>query len=234
MIPIYGFNTTSEAGQCPEAISIFVSGCNLRCPYCMNARLVKEPDTLDEEKLESITSYIEDNDVPIVFISGGEPLIHKDIIDLITYLKEYGVEIGLSTNGSFTDRLKTVLPYVNYVALDVKSWSSVDYEKMGGSSEDYEKMCESAECLRKRKSSREDFSYELRTTLYPEFANLNTIPKFSHVIKKEDLWILQEFRKVRDMMDDNAKKVIKDKDTSLSSIIREAKQICDNVKIRYV
>ena len=86
----------------PDRIAtvLFTPGCNLRCPYCHNWRLVMNPpDPLLSEKdalqiLEDRKHFIES-----VVITGGEPTIHSDLPEFIKMLKEHGYIVKLDSNG---------------------------------------------------------------------------------------------------------------------------------------
>ncbi len=71
------------------ASTVFLPGCNFRCPYCHNRDLVLNSDnTLTP--IDDIIRHIEskNNVLEGVCITGGEPLIQKDLADLIKRIKE--------------------------------------------------------------------------------------------------------------------------------------------------
>ena len=63
------------------ACTIYLAGCNFRCPYCHNHSLVLTPDKTDDLPLDEILDYIERNSdfLDGVVISGGEPTLNKDL-----------------------------------------------------------------------------------------------------------------------------------------------------------
>ena len=91
---------------------LFTPGCNLRCPYCHNWRVVLDPKPpfLQEETalkiLESRKKYVD-----AVVITGGEPTIHKDLPMFLRKLKEKGFAVKLDTNGFYPQVLEESLPY---------------------------------------------------------------------------------------------------------------------------
>ncbi|MEM2320111.1 MAG: anaerobic ribonucleoside-triphosphate reductase activating protein, partial [Candidatus Bathyarchaeia archaeon] len=104
------------------AAVLFTPGCNLRCPYCYNWRIVVDPKPpfLNEETaiqiLEERKRYVD-----AVVVTGGEPTIHKELPRFLKRLKEKGFAVKLDTNGLNAKVLEECLPYVDYVALDVKT-----------------------------------------------------------------------------------------------------------------
>src|SRR3990170_3326449 len=79
---------------------LFTPGCNLRCPFCHNWRIVVDPKPpfLNEETvlkiLEERRKYVDS-----IVITGGEPTIHKDLPKFLKRLKEKGLAVKLDTNG---------------------------------------------------------------------------------------------------------------------------------------
>ncbi len=106
------------------ACTVFTGGCNLRCPFCHNAGLVLDPveyDSAEDEVLE----YLEKrkNLLDGVCVTGGEPLLQKDLASFLKKVKDMGYLVKLDTNGSMPDRLAEILSLglVDYVAMDIKS-----------------------------------------------------------------------------------------------------------------
>ena len=107
------------------ACTLFTSGCNLRCPFCHNASLVTHIDNTNIYKEEEILSYLKKRQGILegVCISGGEPLLHAEIEDFISKVKELGYAVKLDTNGFFPDRLISLVNkgLIDYVAVDFKN-----------------------------------------------------------------------------------------------------------------
>ena len=101
--------------------SIFFSGCNFRCYFCFNANVVVEPPKLT---LEQVLEFVE-SQIPLcsaAVLLGGEPLLHP-LAALKTFLeslKKRGLRVKLFTNGTFPDKLKALLPLLDFVSLDIK------------------------------------------------------------------------------------------------------------------
>lgn len=119
---IIGWQKTSFIDY-PRTVStvLFFSGCNLRCPYCHNTDLVyKKYPQIDPQE---INAYLLKRKGMIdgIVISGGEPTIHKNLRDMILYVKDLGYKVKLDTNGLQPDVLSLVVPHIDYLAIDVKT-----------------------------------------------------------------------------------------------------------------
>ena len=124
--------------------TVFLKGCNLRCPWCHN------PETLSAEvneqygrvcTTESIVNEIMEDMVFYqesgggVTLSGGEPLLQADGCGEIAKLcSEAGVPVLLDTAGNVEFYLfEKVLPYLDACYFDLKSGTESGYAYIGGS-----------------------------------------------------------------------------------------------------
>ncbi len=107
------------------ACTVFTPGCNFRCPFCHNAPLVLPErlgcDTTEDEVLAFLKKRVGILDG--VAITGGEPLLHKDIGAFLEKVRALGFLVKLDTNGSFPDLLIELVRdgLVDRVAMDVKN-----------------------------------------------------------------------------------------------------------------
>ena len=89
------------------ACTVFTGGCNMRCPFCHNASLVI-PDRLSAQYTEEdILSFLKKRQGVLegVAITGGEPLLQRDIAAFLEKVRALGYKIKLDTNGSFPQHL---------------------------------------------------------------------------------------------------------------------------------
>ena len=145
------------------ACTVFLQGCNYRCPFCHNSELfVGEPTPLmtDEEFLAFLDSRRGLLDG--VCVSGGEPTLYPQLEQLLTAVKDKGFAVKLDTNGSRPAVLKRLVEraLVDYVAMDVKNAPSRYAQTVGLSAVDLESVEESLRFL-----IGGAVGYELRTTL---------------------------------------------------------------------
>ena len=108
------------------ACTVFTGGCNFRCPFCHNASLVI-PESLRaaDGGVEAVLAFLRKRRGLLdgVAVTGGEPLLHADMADLLRKIKELGYLVKLDTNGSFPERLRALVEegLVDRVAMDVKN-----------------------------------------------------------------------------------------------------------------
>ncbi len=182
-----GLQKTSLVDYPNEVASVlFTPGCNLRCPFCHNWRIVVDPKPpfLNEEDalsvLENRKRYVD-----AVVITGGEPTLHKELPRFLKRLKEKGFKVKLDTNGFYPGVLEECLPYVDYVALDVKT-SLEKYGRLGeGSTADFLKT---VDLLKMGK-----VAYEFRTTVVPGFVDAEDVVKIGEIVKGAGNVMLQQF-----------------------------------------
>lgn len=89
------------------ACTVFLGGCDLRCPFCHNGELVEgeTPAALDSGEL---TAFLKKRQGLLdgVCVTGGEPLLRPELEELLSQIKELGFPVKLDTNGSHPDRLR--------------------------------------------------------------------------------------------------------------------------------
>lgn len=174
------------------ACTVFTGGCNLRCPFCHNVPLVLSPEDepIDENE---IFSYLEKRKGLLdgVAITGGEPLIQKDIADFIKKIKAMGFLVKLDTNGFFPDALEELLNagLLDYVAMDVKNSKEKYAETSGREKLDIAPFEKSLALLKQKKTE-----YELRTTVIKEFHTISDIENICRWIKGAPRYYLQAFK----------------------------------------
>lgn len=82
------------------------SACNLDCQYCHNKDYAnKENDLNTDEILKLIKNINQNNSIKKVLLTGGEPLMQKDIVEIISQLTNWGIKVDMVTNGiSLTEK----------------------------------------------------------------------------------------------------------------------------------
>ena len=176
------------------AATVFLIGCNFRCPFCYSSELVlpekiKEQPRISEKEffnfLEERKGLLEG-----IVICGGEPTIHKDLPDFIKKIKELGYLVKLDTNGFNPEMLKKLIDekLIDYVAMDIKA-PKEKYEIAIGVKVDIKKIEESIKILKEEK-----VDYEFRTTVVPAVHTKEDIIKIAKWIKPAKKYYLQNFR----------------------------------------
>lgn len=106
------------------ACTVFLHGCNLRCPFCHNAPLVtgRAENAVSREELGR---FLEKRKGVLqgVCVTGGEPTAQNGIIEFLQYLKSFGYKVKLDTNGFFSEKIEEIisLGLADYIAMDIKS-----------------------------------------------------------------------------------------------------------------
>ena len=145
------------------ACTVFLGGCNFRCPFCHNSELLDgtaEP-VMDRQEL---LGFLEKRKGLLdgVCITGGEPTLQKDLSQLLSAIKALGYAVKLDTNGYRPEILKALAGQglVDYVAMDVKNCPGRYAETAGLPGLDIGRIEESLSFLLSGV-----VDYELRTTV---------------------------------------------------------------------
>lgn len=172
------------------ACTVFLSGCNFRCPFCQNGEILdgQEGDVSEEELfafLDKRKHLLEG-----VCVTGGEPLLQADTERLLEKIKERGYAVKLDTNGAFPERLKALRSkgLVDYVAMDIKS-SPSHYAAAAGVKADVEKIKESAAFLMEGGAD-----YEFRTTVVKQLHKAEDFIRIGQWLKGAKRYFLQTFK----------------------------------------
>lgn len=172
----------------PDRIAtvLFTLGCNLRCPYCHNWRLVLEskgPFLSEDDVLQVLESR--KRFVDAVVVTGGEPTMHEDVPLFLEKLKRKGFAVKLDTNGFFPDVLERCLPFLDYVALDVKTCPE-KYKLLGVA--DVGSLLRTIEILKQ-----ERVDYEFRNTVVPGIVDEDSVVKMGELVKGAKRFVFQKF-----------------------------------------
>jgi pyruvate formate lyase activating enzyme len=165
---------------------LFTPGCNLRCPFCHNWRIVVDPKPpfLNEEAVLKILDERK-RFVDAIVVTGGEPTIHKELPRFLKKLKGKGFLVKLDTNGFNSQILEECLQHVDYVALDVKT-SLEKYERLGA--KDTVELLRTIGILKTGK-----VEYEFRTTVVPTFVDDEDVVKIGELVKGARAFAFQQF-----------------------------------------
>lgn len=200
------------------ACTVFTGGCNFRCPFCHNALLVTEQDN-DFYPEEDVFEHLKmrKNVLDGVAVTGGEPLLQKDIERFLYEIKDLGYDIKLDTNGSFPEKLAGILELglADYVAMDIKNSPTKYAETIGLKAFDLAPVQESINIL---KNSGVD--YEFRTTVTADFHTKDSMKELSEWIMNTPKYFLQNFVDSGQLIDSNCRGVSKAEMHELLDIVR--------------
>ena len=175
------------------ACLISTQGCNFRCPFCHNKNLLMDTNgdgIIDENE---VLDYLKKRKglVDGICISGGEPLLQRDIESFIKKIKEIGVKVKLDTNGSNPQKLKKLIDMglIDYVAMDIKNDFS-NYDKTSGVDNiNIENIKKSIEII-----ENSNIEYEFRTTIVKQFHDVGKLEKIIQYIGPNARYYIQNYR----------------------------------------
>ena len=119
-MPINGFNKTTlldYPGQI--ASTIFLGGCNFRCPFCQNSSLVLSPNKQPVISTEEVLSVLKKRQGILegICITGGEPTSDKDLFLLIDKIKELGYPVVAGIDIACRDQFS-----IGFLPVGINRW----------------------------------------------------------------------------------------------------------------
>ena len=175
-------------GKC--ACTVFLAGCNLRCPFCHNAALVTghAPAAMTEAEffafLKKRRGLLDG-----VCVTGGEPTLRPDLPEFLRKIKDMGYLVKLDTNGTNPGMLRQLMDerLVDYVAMDIKS-SPDRYRETCGGIDVLRAVRESAALLLENA-----VDYEFRTTCCRPFQDEKAMEAIGQWLAGARQYYLQNF-----------------------------------------
>lgn len=171
--------------------TVFLGGCNFRCPYCHNSDLVLRPQTLPTVPLDYFLSFLDLRRgwLEGVCVSGGEPLLHDDLETFLALIKERDLLVKVDTNGSFPSRLEALIQkkLVDQIAMDVKA-PLERYSEVTGVEVKKEDILQSIGIVKNS-----GLPYVFRCTVVPGLIGPEDVEKISLLIKGAQVFQLQQF-----------------------------------------
>jgi len=204
---IKGFYETSFIDWLGKISSvIFLSGCNLRCPYCHNHPLVLNSHSVPTLPREWIASRLREfaDWIDGVVISGGEPCLYPQLPQLIRFFREMSFPVKLDTNGTKPDVLAVLLNdhLLDYVAMDVKApLDDIRYSRCAGVPLCVSHIQRSLSIL-----AQSQVGYELRMTVCPSLTKKKDIQDLARQVEGVQKFVLQGFSP-KDPLDQTLKSV---------------------------
>ena len=206
------------------SLVIFMAGCPFRCPYCHNHEIISGgTDVTLEEIFEMI--YDSSDYIDAVVISGGEPLVQvNDLKEILSYVKQLQLETKVDTSGYYFQRLKEVIPLIDYLSLDIKApfnkYKKVTMEDIG---KDVKKSMEIA-------NNSKNTHVECRTTYVPALLSKEDIKQIAIEITCDE-YTIQQFRN-KNVLDKTLEKTEAPNPYELREIAKEIKPLLKKVNIK--
>ena len=175
------------------AAIVFTYGCNLRCPYCHNPELVIEP--LSKTNITNEKEFFDflkkrKGKLDGVVVTGGEPLMNRDIGSFLQKIKDLGFLVKLDTNGSYPKKLRSLLKrnLIDYVDMDVKYPEEL-YEQGLNGGKKIPNILESIEIIKNS-----GIEYSFRTTFVKSIHTVESVDDICKMIEGADIYYIQNFR----------------------------------------
>jgi len=194
------------------ACTVFLAGCNFRCPWCYNPELVLPEKIKNNPKITKKDFFdflkFRKNLLDGVVICGGEPTLNQDLPFFCRKIRKMGYFIKLDTNGSNPQMIKDLIKekLIDYVAMDIKAPEDKYVQTINLKKSSLKNLLknikESIDILKK-----EDIDYEFRTTIVPKLLEKEDIIKIARWIGPAKKYYLQNFQGERDTIDPNFKEI---------------------------
>ncbi|NHK31639.1 MAG: anaerobic ribonucleoside-triphosphate reductase activating protein [Asgard group archaeon] len=177
--------------------SIFLAGCDFRCPYCHNPDLI-ELNTVESYDINAILEEIDKRTkskwLDGVSITGGEPTLNKKLPKFLRILKNMGLKTKIDTNGNHPEVVKNLLDegLLDYIAMDVKA-TPEKYKIATNRAVDINKIKKTIKII-----IESGIDHEFRVTVAPTIVDPEKdIPIIAKMIKGAKRFYLQQFRPLR-------------------------------------
>ena len=173
------------------ACTVFLGGCDLRCPFCHNSELLdgSAPAVMDDAELLRFLAKRKGL-LDGVALTGGEPLLRPDLKELVLRIRDLGYPIKLDTNGTHPDRLRNLIDegLADYVAMDIKNSPERYAMTCGYDTMDLAPVRESAALLMEGRTD-----YEFRTTVVLPLHDDSSFRDIGEWIRGARRYFLQPF-----------------------------------------
>ena len=173
------------------ACTVFLAGCDYRCPFCHNFELAcgTAPAVMDSDELLAFLSK-RTGLLDGVAITGGEPCLHRDLPDLLARIREMGFSTKLDTNGAHPALLSRILEegLADYVAMDIKNSPEKWAATAGVAHADLSPIRESISLIMSKAPD-----YEFRTTVVEQLHEESDFRAMGEMIRGAKAYFLQGF-----------------------------------------
>lgn len=109
------------------------NACNHRCVFCAVDYTGYKPEKIDAEMLKTNLKELSAKGLKsIVYAGEGEPLLHKEVFDIINYTKSLGIDAAVSTNGVLltAEASKECLKSLTWIRFSVAGIRNGTYDKI--------------------------------------------------------------------------------------------------------
>lgn len=208
------------------ACTVFLEGCNFRCPFCHNSDMA-QCNSPDEMTKEEFFGFLKKRQGILdgVCVSGGEPLLNDEVFGFLEEIKALGYSIKLDTNGSFPKRLEKAvkLGLCSYVAMDIKNSPDKYCLTAGCENIVFDTVKESIDFLKKS-----GIPHEFRTTVVKDFHSTEDMKKIAEIVG-DSPYFIQPFRDGETVMRVGLTEFEKEE---IKEMLEAVRQIAPQTKVR--
>jgi pyruvate formate lyase activating enzyme len=216
------------------ACTVFLIGCNFRCPWCYSSELVLPDKIMNQPRMkqEDFFLFLEEKKDKLegVVVCGGEATINQELPEFLSLIKEKGFKVKLDTNGSNPEMLEKLVQEkkVDYFAMDIKApFIQEKYQESTNCSIDVSLIKRSVKIIQGS-----GVDYEFRTTVVPGIHEKQDILDIAQEIAGSKKYFLQKFRPGKNIDASFLKKEVYP-DSFLEEIKREISCLFDVCEIRH-
>ncbi len=181
------------------ACTVFTGGCNFRCPFCHNSSLVVPERIAEGVSEDELMAFLKKRVGVLdgVAITGGEPLLHKDMPEFLRKIKALGFKIKLDSNGSNPQLLEDIVNdgLLDRVAMDIKNSPELYARTIGLDNYDLSAVERSKNFLLEGR-----VEYEFRTTVVKGLHTVESIRQAAKWIEGAKEYYLQQFKDSGDVL----------------------------------
>lgn len=210
------------------AATIFISGCNFRCPYCHNSSIIgyksgfaglnhiRKDETESRYgtgenasgylKHEEIIDYLEERKKLIdgVCITGGEPTLWPGLKGLMSEIKALGFKVKLDTNGTRPMVLEELMEegLIDYVAMDIKA-PVYKYRLFALDERDILSVQKSVDVIMFYGAPGGKIDYEFRTTVHEKILGFRDLEEIGRWLSGAKRYALQGYKHSSEVLDED-------------------------------
>ena len=173
---------------CPIYLEIAPSGgCNHRCIFCAVDYLAYKANFLDLNVLKNAVRQAGESGVKSIMYAGeGEPLLHKDICEIVKYTKSRDIDVAITTNGVLLkkDISQKILKYLSWIRVSLNAGTSRTYSKIHRTKEDdfYKVLENLQDAVKIKKKDKLEVTIGVQLLLIPD--NVKEVVVLARILKK--------------------------------------------------
>ena len=159
--PVGYFKKYGDKEVCPikdlpvELVIEVEPRCNFNCRFCFNkisfAHNGRNLRPFTTKYVKKIIDNVKNSNIRTVRFTGGEPLLYKDIFELLKYSKDKDLEVRLNTNASLinSNNVKKFKDIVDNILIPIESWDNKNESIITGFANALERKISAIKLLKK-------------------------------------------------------------------------------------